>query len=291
MCLFSHALPLQITTNIRCHNNSSDTSLLFHCCVFSPCLLCAVHLRLLSRRTWVPCLFPSLTLSLFQSPQTLGGSDNKRRGEEKGTTVGAFHRHAKSFRGKPSQIFPTVCGKGLCFSCYSVPLRKLTVGESGAHTKTQVLSPNHLLWFTVQSTELVQLWVIDGHVRPCPLSLLFPCLGGRRATRCLSLWPQGSRYDLFCHLQWWSTWMNKQNKENTTTNIRAFTPVMVSCFCGWWVIHWKYLNDSRLLSGKELRFIKVTEKRTSHSRNRTIWGVKKTQNNRVVFLLQIRCFT
>uniref|UniRef100_A0A3P8UD11 Exonuclease 3'-5' domain containing 3 n=2 Tax=Cynoglossus semilaevis TaxID=244447 RepID=A0A3P8UD11_CYNSE len=88
---------------------------------------------------------PSDIFSRCQSPQTLGGSDNKRRGEEKGTTVGAFHRHAKSFRGKPSQIFPTVCGKGLCFSCYSVPLRKLTVGESGAHTKTQVLSPNHLL--------------------------------------------------------------------------------------------------------------------------------------------------
>lgn len=184
MCLFSHALPLQITTNIRCHNNSSDTSLLFHCCVFSPCLLCAVHLRLLSRRTWVPCLFPSLTLSLFQSPQTLGGSDNKRRGEEKGTTVGAFHRHAKSFRGKPSQIFPTVCGKGLCFSCYSVPLRKLTVGESGAHTKTQVLSPNHLLWFTVQSTvswcSYEWLMVMYVHV----LCLFFSPVsgdGGRRA--------------------------------------------------------------------------------------------------------------
>ena len=59
-----------------------------------------------------PAVFPtppSLLWSLKESESREEEEETVGRGEG---GRGAFHRHAKTFRGKPSQIFPTVCGEG-----------------------------------------------------------------------------------------------------------------------------------------------------------------------------------
>lgn len=48
---------------------------------------------------------------IFLPSMKTRGERQREKGGGDGGEGGAFHRHAKTFRGKPSQIFPTVCGE------------------------------------------------------------------------------------------------------------------------------------------------------------------------------------
>lgn len=62
-----------------------------------------------------PAVFPTLPLPSLESRDGEREEEEEEetlRGESEEEEEGAFHRHAKTFRGKPCQIFPNVCGEG-----------------------------------------------------------------------------------------------------------------------------------------------------------------------------------
>lgn len=89
------------------------------------------------------------------------GSDSEKGEEEEAVGRGAFHRHAKTFRGKPSQIFPTVCGEGFASPVAHTRFEKVlkanthTLGESVSHTQHR--SPSQSLRRTHVESQWVQL--------------------------------------------------------------------------------------------------------------------------------------
>lgn len=82
----------------------------FSCLALLVCISMHVPSSLVTKQGSYLCVLLFPTLPPLEGLE-MRGSDNEK-GQEETVGRGAFHRHAKTFRGKPSQIFPTVCGEG-----------------------------------------------------------------------------------------------------------------------------------------------------------------------------------
>lgn len=145
--------------------------------------------------------FPTL---LLPCPETRG-EPQRGKGEEGGRRGGgAFHRHAKTFRGKPSQIFPTVCGVGFASPVTHTHIQFEKVLEMNSHWETFLFthSTDHLhspsLWYS-------HIYTVSGCSREWHTFFWVTC--------CLSSW-----------LSVWgreTLWMNEVRHDNKYS--KAFT--------------------------------------------------------------------